>query len=590
KPLKKAVTFVSTSHLRKTVVKANSTLSYDDVMYRRFFGEKPALLKLPTLHGIVPNVYDTPVATQKLSSEVAVVVVDTFSTGANLACDLYHQGYKVICALSGKAVEKLLEMVAEGLDTEFTGTFIYDDDAAPSDALTKLAREVNSCGIPIAAVMAGAETGVELADALSEYLNLRTNGTALTEARRNKFIMGEAVRAAGIRAVKQLYATKWSEIAAFLEEWQPDPFKVIVKPVDSAGSEDVTLRDGEHKVIGIWEYDRRIANGAVTTCFGQRLLSAEEPRCREMMDYMRKVIDALGIRHGPTHGEVKWFKGEPVLVEVGARCQGGEGLFLSVAREAMGYNQIDATIAAYLSEEKFNAFPSEPINRKMFGSLKWLCSFKEGPFKEYCAADVAEITKMESYRGHQFFVKPGSTIRKTKNCFTWVGCVRLTHKDEETVKRDLARLEVMETTSLFILSEDAATLAAKNMSKKCVAVVDPFSTGAVVAYNATQLGFKCIAVYSAGLDQLDALTSLVPAGIDLTFDGIVAFTNKENMATAISGFGWEVVAVMAGAETGVELADAISEHMGLRTNGTALSEARRNKFVMGEAVRAAGIR
>ena len=84
-------------------------------------------------------------------------------------------------------------------------------------------------------------------------------------------------------------------------------------------------------------------------------------------------------------------------------------------------------------------FFGQPFNRKKFGSLKWLCSFKEGPFKEYCAEDVAEIKKMESYRGHQFFVKPGSKIRKTTNCFTWVGCVRLTHEDEDVLKRDMAR-------------------------------------------------------------------------------------------------------------------------------------------------------
>jgi len=93
----------------------------------------------------------------------------------------------------------------------------------------------------IEAVIAGAETGVELADALSERLNLRTNGTSMSEARRNKFIMGEVVRGAGIRAVKQIKASTWQEVDAFLDEWSPIPFKVIVKPLDSAGSDGVTL-------------------------------------------------------------------------------------------------------------------------------------------------------------------------------------------------------------------------------------------------------------------------------------------------------------------------------------------------------------
>jgi len=45
--------------------------------------------------------------------------------------------------------------------------------------------------------MAGTETGVELADQLSELLGLRSNGTSLSEERRNKYAMGEAVRRAG---------------------------------------------------------------------------------------------------------------------------------------------------------------------------------------------------------------------------------------------------------------------------------------------------------------------------------------------------------------------------------------------------------
>ena len=79
-------------------------------------------------------------------------------------------------------------------------------------------------------------------------------------------------------------------------------------------------RDGVHKVVAIWAYDRRPVNGAGFVCFGQRLLTMQDDiHCEELVAYQKKVVDALGIRNGPTHGEVKWFKGEPVLVEVGAR-------------------------------------------------------------------------------------------------------------------------------------------------------------------------------------------------------------------------------------------------------------------------------
>ena len=94
---------------------------------------------------------------------------------------------------------------------------------------------------------------------------------------------------------------------------------------------DMVSRDGVHKVVGIWAYDRRPANGANFVLHGQRLMTADEEHCQELIEYQKKVITALGIKNGPTHGEVKWFQGEPVLVEVGARCHGGDGFWTAVA-------------------------------------------------------------------------------------------------------------------------------------------------------------------------------------------------------------------------------------------------------------------
>src|SRR5262249_53292507 len=56
----------------------------------------------------------------------------------------------------------------------------------------------------VSAVVAGSERGVSLADALSEALGVATNGTALSAARRDKFVMIETVRARGLRAPAQL--------------------------------------------------------------------------------------------------------------------------------------------------------------------------------------------------------------------------------------------------------------------------------------------------------------------------------------------------------------------------------------------------
>jgi hypothetical protein len=179
-----------------------------------------------------------------------VCVVDTFSTGALIVDSLIKQGYGVIRVLSGDLNPDLLDMVLAGLATTFEGTVTLNTNIGSFDeSLVDLVAQINRIVVEegkvtsslIAAVIAGAETGVELADALSEKLGIRTNGTHLSEARRNKYVMGETIRAAGLRAVKQLKASSWEEVENFLDAWKPDPFKVIVKPLDSAGSDGVTL-------------------------------------------------------------------------------------------------------------------------------------------------------------------------------------------------------------------------------------------------------------------------------------------------------------------------------------------------------------
>ena len=405
---KKSQTFVGQTSKKVLTRERAPSFQFDDVLFRRHFGMKgdgeakplsAALqhgVKLQGVEEVLPAYARVPSAESK-----AVVVVDTFTTGAMLANNVYKMGYKVICVLSAD-LKHLLEMVPDGMEVEYADTIIYDTDNNALDELNSVIQQIQALNLPVVAVLAGAETGVELADRIAEHMGLRTNGTAMSEARRNKYVMGEAIRAAGLRAVKQLRATAWGEIEAWLNDWNPDPFKVIVKPMDSAGSDDVTLcrsmqdvqtafgnimgkvnglglvnnavlvqeylegqeyvidmvsRDGEHKVAAIWAYDRREANGAGFVCFGQRLLLADDPHCRELIEYQKKVITALGIRNGPSHGEVKWCKGEPVLVEVGARCHGGEGLWVKLAQEALGYNQVQMTVDAYLHPDKFNAVP-----------------------------------------------------------------------------------------------------------------------------------------------------------------------------------------------------------------------------------------
>merc|ERR1712113_1033812 len=90
----------------------------------------------------------------------------------------------------------------------------------------------------IVAVIVGGESGVTLADKLSTELKVRSNGIFPFGDRRNKSVQQKAVKAAGMRAVREALGKQWSAVEAFVES---EPLPVVVKPVESCGSDGVKL-------------------------------------------------------------------------------------------------------------------------------------------------------------------------------------------------------------------------------------------------------------------------------------------------------------------------------------------------------------
>jgi hypothetical protein len=154
---------------------------------------------------------------------------------------------------------------------------------------------------------------------------------------------------------------------------------------------DCVSVNGEHRCVAIWLYDKRPANDAKFVYYGGearlRLLacsgeaewvrvcvlcllwatvklfeSVDGVKEERLTAYIFKVLDALGVRHGPSHAEVIWLDDEdqPCLVEVGARPHGGEGTFTQMATPCVGYNQLSVMLDAALAPEACSSLPSRP--------------------------------------------------------------------------------------------------------------------------------------------------------------------------------------------------------------------------------------
>mmetsp|Transcript_21020 Transcript_21020/g.63211 ORF Transcript_21020/g.63211 Transcript_21020/m.63211 type:complete len:286 (+) Transcript_21020:48-905(+) len=129
-------------------------------------------------------------------------------------------------------------------------------------------------------------------------------------------------------------------------------------------------------------------------------------------------------------------------------------------------------------------------------------------------------------------------------------------------------------------------MRASTQQQRCVAIVDPISTGACVAVEATKRGYAVVAVWSAVVTK--DLRNMVPehakglryhAQVD-EGESIEATTQLLRKAAAPH----KVDAVICGAETGVELADRLSQRSGLASNGTELGN-RRDKHTQQQASR-----
>jgi hypothetical protein len=116
-------------------------------------------------------------------------------------------------------------------------------------------------------------------------------------------------------------------------------------------------------------------------------------------------------------------------------------------------------------------------------------------------------------------------------------------------------------------------------------VVDAYSTGARLAPRFTAAGMPVVHVQSS-LRLPEFYARAFRAG-DFA-ENVVHEGDLE--ATAARVAAHDPAFVVVGAEPGVPLADALSERLGLPSNGSELSPARRDKGAMSEALRAAGLR
>lgn len=417
------------------------------------------------------------------SSEEVIVIVDPYSTGTVLANEAMKRGFNVIALWTGGISDELKKhkpLSCSNMRDFFASIDEMTDITSTMEAIYKLAGSLR-----VVACIAGGETGVSLADQLSEQMKVRTNGTKLSKRCDKKF-QQEIIRKHGLRSIRQAGGANFPEVEEFLKN---EPYPVVLKPNEAGGSEGVKLcnsfaeakehfnalmnsqlkvgaacpsvlcqeflsgkeyvvdhvsRDGVHKTTMMWVYDKRPMNGSAFVYFGTLPIDSASPEARILIPYVRGILDAMEIANGPSHAKVMMTPDGPCLVEMNVRTHGGDGNWVPLAAALTGgYTQVDLTVDSYLDKQKFNTIPDVyPSPFRAAGQELYLVSRGRGKVKSTPGFDL--IKEMPSFVYLETGVVPGGSVDFTTDLFTALGSVILMHKDQAVLDEDIRKIREME--------------------------------------------------------------------------------------------------------------------------------------------------
>jgi hypothetical protein len=402
------------------------------------------------------------------------VVVDPVGTGQDYPAAFAAAGVETVAVLS--AAEPIHHFLGSWHPENFAYLHRFDGGL---DRLATAVREHH----PLC-VVAGAETGVELTDALCELVLPGTGNPPAPPGtpcpRRNKWAMAQAVERAGLPHVRQFCSDDPAATGEWLERTGLAGSRLVLKPPNSGGTDDVhfvapgedwrpyfdqihgklnTLElrndavlvgeyvEGTEYMIDSYSVDG--AHGLVDVCRyvkskrGDRLglydlvefLAPDHPAVSEVWPYAQQVLDAVQVRNGCAHTEVILSPAGPRFLEVGARPAGGGHQMITTL--ATGSNQIRRTV-----EHRVHG-----IHYPSYELVQHVCSVvinspAAGVWQNPELFDRAK--SLPTYWAEHFEGRSGEPVPQTVDFVTYLGWVVLAGPDHAAVTADYQHLKDLE--------------------------------------------------------------------------------------------------------------------------------------------------
>lgn len=391
----------------------------------------------------------------------------------------YHNGWQLIPAFTGRGYACLHIDVAPGLARQHSYDLCIGNlraSGSPATLASHLARYT------VRAVIGASGPGIELADRLASYFPVARNDHLTTAFRKNTFLMNEALRINGIPHARQFASAQLEELL----DWYRNSglARVVMKPAVSAFSRGAGICTNADEITTIFTENQGRMNTCgygndtyllqeyldgphfrVTTvsCGGDhfvahiladtehtpegtlnsyaRTLERESDLFGRLEAYVFRVLDAVGVRNGACHTDVRVTWEGIRLVEVNAWI-GGE-LFPSVMEDCCGFSEIslltDAVLQPDLFAERTRLCARYPQKQAVLVYLH-----APRPVKIRNEPNPSIFAELPSYRAFRSGYSRGDVIRKTEKMDTVPGCAMFLLDKGASFDEEFRRFRVLE--------------------------------------------------------------------------------------------------------------------------------------------------
>jgi len=205
--------------------------------------------------------------------------------------------------------------------------------------------------------------------------------------------------------------------------------------------------------VAMWVYTKSKGlpwDDKAITPLQNKLLAPTGEKEDQLVDYVFKALEAVGLRYGPCHTEVMFTKRGPILVEVNARLHGLQGPRL--IELSTGISKATYAADAILDHgDLFHKLYQEGRpGRYLYPQLKQcvqlvLLSDSQGYLKTDMKEMLASL-QLPSVVEILPAVEKGCFLNRSRDLATAAGTVLMVHESMEQIKADTAKIRDLEAS------------------------------------------------------------------------------------------------------------------------------------------------